>query len=54
MVAYDEAGNRVWQRALDIYGRVRQEEGETTFIPFLYQGQYYDHETKLVYNRFRY
>ena len=52
--AYDEAGNRVWQRELDIYGRVRQEEGETNFVPFLYQGQYYDVETKLAYNRFRY
>lgn len=54
MVAYDEAGNRVWQRALDIYGRVRQQEGETNFVPFLFQGQYYDHETGLAYNRFRY
>ena len=53
-VAYDEAGNRVWQRELDIYGRVRQEEGETNFVPFLFQGQYYDVETKLAYNRFRY
>ncbi len=24
------------------------------FIPFLYQGQYYDFETNLAYNRFRY
>ena len=23
-------------------------------MPFLYQGQYYDFETKLAYNRFRY
>ena len=37
---------------LDIYGRVRMEEGETNFVPFLYQGQYYDVETKLAYNRF--
>ena len=41
-------------RELDIYGRVRHEEGETNFVPFLYQGQYYDVETKLAYNRFRY
>ncbi len=41
-------------RELDIYGRVRQEEGETNFVPFLFQGQYYDVETKLAYNRFRY
>lgn len=52
--AYDEAGNRVWQRELDIYGRVRQEEGETNSVPFLFQGQYHDHETELAYNRFRY
>lgn len=41
-------------RELDIYGRVRQEERETNFVPFLFQGQYYDVETKLAYNRFRY
>lgn len=41
-------------RELDIYGRVRMEEGETNFVPFLFQGQYYDVETKLAYNRFRY
>ncbi|WP_376776930.1 RHS repeat-associated core domain-containing protein [Flavobacterium covae] len=23
-------------------------------IPFLYQGQYYDHDIELAYNRFRY
>ena len=34
---YDENGNRVWERELDIYGRVktgRNETGEKTFIPF--------------------
>lgn len=41
-------------RELDIYGRVRMEEAETNFVPFLFQGQYYDVETKLAYNRFRY
>ena len=41
-------------RELDIYGRVRMEEAETNFVPFLFQGQYNDHETGLAYNRFRY
>jgi len=44
----------VWQRDLDIYGRVCQEEGETNSPPLLFQGQYYDYETKLAYNRSRY
>ena len=52
--AYDEAGKRVWRRELDIYGRVRIEQGEVGLVPFLYQGQYLDTETGLAYNRFRY
>ena len=52
--AYDEEGQRVWARELDIYGRTRSEAGEAGFIPFLYQGQYLDTETGLAYNRFRY
>ena len=46
---------------MDIYGRVRKEYKHSSlgyevfpFIPFLYQGQYYDVEIKLAYNRFRY
>ncbi|WP_304442568.1 RHS repeat-associated core domain-containing protein [Tenacibaculum sp. Bg11-29] len=35
-----------------MYGKVRR--GDNKFIPFLYQGQYYDEETELAYNRFRY
>ena len=52
--AYDEVGKRVWKRELDIYGRVRIEQGEVGLVPFLYQGQYLDTETGLAYNRFRY
>ena len=52
--AYDEEGKPVWARELDIYGRTRSEVGEVGFIPFLYQGQYLDRETRLAYNRFRY
>ena len=39
---------------MDIYGRVRIEQGEVGLAPFLYQGQYPDTETGLAYNRFRY
>jgi hypothetical protein len=61
ILAVDSEGNEVWNRQLDIYGRVKREikasslgEDVRPFIPFLYQGQYYDFETKLAYNRFRY
>ncbi len=61
ILAIDSEGNEVWNRQLDIYGRVRKEYKHNSlgddvqpFIPFLYQGQYYDFETKLAYNRFRY
>lgn len=63
--AYDETGEKVWERELDIYGRVKTgrkdtqgriegEVGEKNFIPFRFQGQYEDEETGLYYNRFRY
>ncbi len=39
---------------MDIYGKVRNLQGDQGFIPFRYQGQYEDHETGLYYNRFRY
>ena len=65
MEAYDEDGKKVWERELDIYGRVKtgrkdaygrieKETGEKNFIPFRFQGQYEDEETGLYYNRFRY
>ena len=61
--AYDEDGRKVWERELDIYGRVKtgrkdiygrtgKETGEKNFIPFRFQGQY--EEIGLYYNRFRY
>ena len=60
MEAYDEEGKEVWYRRLDMNGKVLEEtqpglnpEGYVS-IPFLFQGQYYDHETGLAYNRFRY
>ena len=61
ILAIDSDGMEVWNRQLDIYGRVKREikasslgDDVRPFIPFLYQGQYYDFETKLAYNRFRY
>ncbi len=50
----DTQGNKVWERTLDIYGRVRKEKGEKGFCCFLFQGQYLDTETELVYNYKRY
>jgi len=52
--AYSENGEKVWSCNLDIYGKTRKFTGERSFIPFLFQGQYYDEETELAYNRFRY
>jgi len=61
ILAIDSEGNEVWNRQLDIYGRVKREikasslgDDVRPFIPFLYQGQYYDFETNLAYNRYRY
>ena len=61
ILAVDSDGMEVWNRQLDIYGRVRKEYKHSSlgddvfpFVPFLYQGQYYDFETNLAYNRFRY
>ena len=57
---YDEEGKEVWYRRLDMNGKILEEtqpglspEGYVS-IPFLFQGQYYDYETGLAYNRFRY
>lgn len=52
--AWNEAGERVWECTLDIYGRSLTLKGEKDFVPFRYQGQYEDAETGLYYNRFRY
>lgn len=52
--AYDSKGNLVWKMLLDVYGNAKESAGEKCFIPFRYQGQYFDNETELCYNRFRY
>lgn len=52
--AYNAEGNEVWSRTLDMNGEVIEESGNIGMMPFLFQGQYYDRETGLAYNRFRY
>lgn len=51
---YNKSGEKVWKRELDICGDVKTEDGIKNLIPFRYQGQYYDTEIELCYNRFRY
>ncbi|QYS90044.1 Putative deoxyribonuclease RhsC [Flavobacterium columnare] len=51
---YDQQGEEVWSGALDIYGRTKNETGTQGFCPFRYQGQCFDEEINLCYNRFRY
>ena len=51
---YSFDGNLVWQTDYDIYGNLRNLQGERSFIPFRQLGQYEDVETGLYYNRFRY
>jgi RHS repeat-associated protein len=51
---YNETGNVIWDRELDSYGRVRMLKGEEGFCDYMYQGQNFDWETGLCYNRFRY
>ena len=59
--AYNEQGEEVWYRRLDMNGKLIEERSmlytsykDYVKIPFLFQGQYYDEEIKLAYNRFRY
>ena len=52
--AYADDGNLVWERSLNANGKVLKETGIQNFCPFLYQGQSYDAEIELAYNRFRY
>ena len=52
---YDAEGIKTWQAEFDIYGKFRTFAGRSlNDCPFLYQGQYLDSETELVYNRYRY
>ena len=51
------AHNAVWTAEYEAWGRIRNEtvsDGLKANIPFRFQGQYYDEESGLHYNRFRY
>ena len=52
--AFDSKGEVVWDCILDIYGDVLELRGKRDFIPFRFQGMYYDTETELCYVRHRY
>ena len=53
--AYNQEGELIWEREQDLYGNSRQGFAKENFrCPFKYQGQYYDPEVELCYNRFRY
>jgi len=52
--SYDDKGDLVWSRELNSNGKVLKETGIQNFCPFLYQGQSFDNEIELAYNRFRY
>ncbi|WP_238586876.1 RHS repeat-associated core domain-containing protein [Chryseobacterium sp. Leaf405] len=51
---FDDNGNLIWSRELDIYGNVKTCKGDFSFIPFQFPGQYNDYDIDLCYNRFRY
>ena len=49
---HNAEGEQTWERSLDTFGKVIK--GDNNSCPFMYQGQYYDSEIDLAYNRFRY
>ncbi|WP_369011044.1 RHS repeat domain-containing protein, partial [uncultured Capnocytophaga sp.] len=50
--AYNQEGELIWEREQDLYGNSRQGFAKENFrCPFKYQGQYYDPEIELCYNR---
>ena len=51
---YDDTGALIWERQLNANGKVITQKGIENFCPFLYQGQSFDNEIELAYNRFRY
>jgi RHS repeat-associated protein len=52
--AYADDGKLIWERSLNSNGKVLKETGFENFCQFLYQGQSFDSEIELAYNRFRY
>ena len=57
IAAHNAKGEAVWTAEYEAWGRIRNEtvsDGPKVNIPFRFQGQYYDEESGLHYNRFRY
>ncbi|OSI28868.1 RHS repeat-associated core domain-containing protein [Neisseria dumasiana] len=57
IAATDEKGKTVWEATYKAWGEIEHEnisDGLSINIPFRFQGQYYDKESGLHYNRFRY
>lgn len=55
--AIDDEGKLVWAQAISAWGDLRQNNpcsSSQIFCPLRFQGQWYDEETRLSYNRFRY
>ena len=51
---FDANGEKTWEAQLDIYGRVRTFVGSSlNRCNWRYQGQYFDEDISLCYNRFR-
>lgn len=50
----DDAGHPCWSAWIDPYGLAHEDPGSTTEMPLRFPGHYYDSETGLHYNRFRY
>ena len=57
IAAHNAKGEAVWTAEYEAWGRIRNEtvsDGLKADMPFRFQGQYYDEESGLHYNRFRY
>lgn len=57
IAAHNAKGEAVWTAEYEAWGRIRKEtvsDDPKVNIPFRFQGQYYDEESGLHYNRFRY
>lgn len=57
IAAHNAKGEAVWTAEYEAWGRIRNKtvsDGLKVNIPFRFQGQYYDEESGLHYNRFRY
>lgn len=50
----DENGNVVWRAKYDPYGEAHVDENSRVDMPLRFPGHYFDRETGLNYNRFRY